>query len=171
MYQLKVGEPFSVRLPSGEEKVYFELAEGGGFYWIVGLPKMTESEIEVLKRKPIKFYTIQEQGFVYLLARIGYMEFELHFNPALYAYAPDRLAFLTKSNMVTLVGVDSETNIVRVLRYFNLPLRLWDKLQASWQVVLREGGKVYDDWVETLRSFSLDDLYRRAEYVGRGGED
>lgn len=170
MYQLKVGEPFDGPIPVGGEMAVLELAEGGGFYLLVYLPDMADSEAEHLRKGKMRFRIIRQGDFVHTLVGFGPMQFELPFNPA--RYSEDRLPDLLKSNMVTVVGVDSRSTLVRALRYVNLPLKLWEIYKRCWAALL--GGLIsstdYELWVDGLMQYSLDELWERAEYVGAGGE-
>lgn len=97
--------------------------------------------------------------------------FELNLDPTL--YKDGRGQNLLKSNMLTIVGIESTTNIINTLRYCNFPTRLYTKMITVWDRAkdIENYSQKYTRWVNDLDNrYSLIQLWDVANYAGKMGE-
>ena len=74
---------------------------------------------------------------------------------------------LFKSNMVTVIGIDSQRALINVIRYVSLPLSLWNIYEKSWPAILAN-NEGYEQWLDAIENSFVYDLWERARYVGNG---
>lgn len=169
VYILEVGKPFNGPVPSGKEMAVLRLTKYG-FYLLVYLPNMIDSQVEHLRASKVEFRAICEDFFVYALVGFGPIRFELPFNPD--RYDEKGLRNLSCSNMVTVVAVDSCSTHIRVLRYVSMPARLRNMYGRCWAAML--AGLItieeYEAWIYRLTQYSLNALWKRATFVGAVGK-
>lgn len=98
--------------------------------------------------------------------------YEMSFDPTLY---PDDRAFQFKktNNTMFINLIDSTSGIVKAMRAANLPLKFIQICTDSWARVFLEHNysEKYAMWYKSLTVNSLEQLWQRAEYVGKMGED
>ncbi len=146
-----------------------------GYMLIVALPGMTPGEVDIIKRNLVCVSALVEGACVLPIWRFsGSALFgETPFDPTKYRkWIPEFPSLLPKSNLVTVMGVDSATMIVKVLRAANLPKTFVAKAVNAWQRAWDDPSYSarYSQWIDSLMLRSLDDISARAEYMGRLGD-
>ncbi|MDD4111347.1 MAG: hypothetical protein PHS54_07430 [Clostridia bacterium] len=178
---LAVGQPLELFKTRPEFKyqdgAVFECLQGGTFAFIIYMNKITEQEKEILRKNKIRVKIIREDDF--LLTMINYvgtpLVFEMSFDPTL--YKDGRFFSLSKSNLITIIGVDSSNNIIQTLRTVSTPPKLfgiWQKYWLKpWNIShYQEDFTIrYKEWVDNLDTkYTVLQLWERGEYIGVMGE-
>jgi hypothetical protein len=174
--KLEVGKPFElfqgVNLV-GQTGAFLEALYGGGYMISIYLNNMTAVEKKALSTGTIKT-KIFKDDYHLILPMVNFnnvLYFSLIFDPL--KYKDDRQNTLFNSNLVTIVGIESNNNIVQTLRMANMPRRLFLALmmQRDKAKDIENYSKRYDRWVNDLYSRYTDEqLWNMAEYVGKMGE-
>lgn len=175
--KISIGDDFDLfkgKNMSGQCGCILELTEAGDFTLIVYMNDMTKEEIFLLQKAPIIVRQIKELDFVLFLIRFGKTEqiFEIAFNPLL--YKDKRKENLLNSNMILMVGVESNSNKIKTLRHFNMSQKMYVSLLGQYH-----NGKQqinYNDkftkWVNDLdRRYSVLQLWELGTYIGKMGEE
>lgn len=174
-----VGRPFRFRDAETRlrEREAFALEwDRGGYMLIVALPGMTPGEADIIRSNRVRVSAFVEGGFVLpVWAFAGSQLFgETPFDPTQYRqWIPDSPLLLPKSNLVMVVGLDSATMLIRVLRAANLPKAFVARAADAWQTAWHDPAysAKYSQWIdETAARHSLADLLNRAEHLGHLGD-
>jgi hypothetical protein len=175
--KLQVGTPFELfigRNMKGQCGAIIEQLADGGFCLVVYMDNMTTGEFLALREEKIHVRVIKEtDDFVLTLLKYGKtpLIFELCFDPTL--YKDDRRGIFSKSNMLTIIGVESNTNTIKTLRMVSMPLKLHNIFIKAWNLALtREGfSEKYNAWINDLDSrYSVVDLWKMGENYGQMGQ-
>ncbi|AOY75388.1 hypothetical protein CLFO_43260 [Clostridium formicaceticum] len=177
---LEVGQPCPPIIKNIERYRRFsgaklEVHDNGNYLLLVFLDGMTNKEVEALRSSKITFKTIEERETGFLLTLVGIssrLQFEIIFDPTLYKGARGQIAALEKSNLITLVGIDTRNMNVRALRVITPPKRLRTKWLSSWNsmINMKDCSRLYVQWINSLYRYTLDELWNMAAYEGKGGE-
>lgn len=149
------------------------LPEGHGYTLSLYMSNMTQEEIKILRFNKISCKYIQEGDFILTLISYNSSDilFELSLDPTL--YKDDRSDFLLKTNMLTVVGIESTNNIVKTIRYCSIPIKLYNKWLTAWSRAkeIESYSEKYIRWVDDLdRRYSLKQLWDIGVYIGKIGE-
>ena len=175
---VSVGEEFTlfrdvVGKMKGIDGVICELLDDGHFTIVIYMNNMSKKEKEILSEKQIYARIIEEGNFLLPIIRYGNspLIYEIEFNPFLY-YQDKRFDYVGKSNLVFIFGIESTTNIIKTMRYVNMPKKLYSKMVANWNSIydVEEYNKEYKKWVNSFKNYHLFDLWERATYIGKFGE-
>ena len=159
MYKIAVGEPFGGPIPISRQAAFMELSEGGGFYILIYLPDITESEAMQMRKGKLEFRFMREGNFVFTLLGLGPMQFEFPFNPK--KYDANKIMNLFRSNMATIIAVDTQSTLVRAIRYVSIPMGLWETYKECWPETDKQE---YDLWADSImRRYSIYDLWAIAK--------
>jgi hypothetical protein len=177
---VEVGKPYTMfnigNLRGVDSGMVFEaLPENSGYAINIYLSNLTELEAALISEAPISVRVLRDTpSLIMPTVRIGNspLLFEVVFDPTLY---PDKRAMqlVLDNNRIQIVGVDSNTNIVKALRLVSMPNRLREMLMSAWSKALDEEGfsTKFARWSADLASrYSLIDLWERSVYVGKLGE-
>jgi hypothetical protein len=148
-----------------------EINQEGDFTLVVYLDKMTPEEEFLLSKSKITVKQIREYNYVLFLMQFGNTDFifEISFNPFL--YKDNRRNIIGKSNMVLMVGVDSNTNKIKTLRQFNLPKQMFMSLITQSKNNDKYYSEKYTRWINDLDNrYSVIKLWAMATYIGKMGE-
>ena len=96
-------------------------------------------------------------------------------------YKDERMNNLLESNMMYVIGVESNDNTIKTLRYSNMPVGLVRKCIGVWGKIGEmvkgeklekvEYGRKYNRWVYDLDSrYNVLELWEMGVYVGKMGE-
>lgn len=150
-------------------------ATTGGFFIVLGLPRMEKEEKEDLRTGKIAVRIIEEDGMLLTLIRFGSSSliFELPFDPI--RYKDNRVAKLKGTvNTVQIFGLDTDTvpATIQVLRFVTIPRKLLDRWYGSWdRAALMAGFSArYSEWLNRLFSYTTLQLWEQAIYIGNLGE-
>lgn len=174
---LEVGKEFELfkgRNMKGQIGCITELLNDGKFYLIVYMDDMTLEEVILLKQAKIQVRVIKEtDDFVLTLIKYSNspLIFEMQFDPTL--YKDERRWMFGRSNMMTIIGVDSNTNRIKTLRYVSMPLKLFDALKDAWELSLkRENFSVkYERWISDLmQRYTTVQLWEQGKNYGTMGQ-
>lgn len=178
--KIAVGEPLAGAAREAQlRNQTLMLLEWGnsGYTLYVALPNMTEQEAEVIKRNKVKVRLFQEADCLLPVWQfVGSQLFgETPFDPTLYVpYYPDCRADLPKTNLVTIVGVDSATMIVQALRAANLPNNWRSVANSAWADAWEDPtySKRYNAWVDkVIQRYTPKQLLHESLRVGYLGEN
>lgn len=159
MYKISVGEPFDGPIPISRQAAFMELSEGGRFYILIYLPDITDSETYEISKGNLEFRFLREKDFVFTLLGLGPMQFEFPFNPK--KYDANKAMNLFRSNMATIIAVDTRSTLVRAIRYVSIPLGLWDVYRECWPETDKQE---YELWADSIfRRYSIYDLWAIAK--------
>jgi hypothetical protein len=175
MHVMAIGQPFKALqgFTLNREGCQFEALSNGDFMIVIMMQDITEAEALILRQTKIKVKVIEEIGYVLPIIRFGAANlfFELVFDPTI--YKDNRMDNLLKTNMVSVVGVDSRTGIIKSLRHANMPMALYKLLLTSWEQAKTtpDFSRKFKAWVMDLdQRYPLLDLWERARYVGKMGD-
>jgi hypothetical protein len=173
---IAVGEPFtlvdSIKYMNFSGCV-LESTEQGDFILPIYLNNMSNQEKLALRKSTIKVKVIKDANYLvlHLIDIKGLGQFELIFNPLLYT-GEKRDNFL-KSNLITIIGIESTKNIVQTIRQVNMPKQMYINFLGQFQ----EGKEIenysnrYNRWIDDLISrYSVEQLWDRGNYIGKLGE-
>lgn len=175
--ELSVGKPFrykdaDARLRSRE--LFLLEWDVSGYMLIIALPGMTDEEALVVRQNRVAVKAVIDGPFV-----LPFWEFEgsplygeTPFDPTAYrAMLPESTTEIPQANLVTVVGVDSASMLVRALRVANLPAG-WRRVVPAWEPAWEdpEYRSRYAAWLDRLATLSLDEVERRTERLGFLGE-
>lgn len=177
--RIAVGEPLAG--PAREAQLRNQtllLLEWGnsGYTLYVALPDMSEQEAEIIKQNKVKVRVFQTANCVLPVWQfVGSQLFgETPFDPTLYLpYYPDCKEDLPKTNLVTIIGVDSATMIVQALRAANLPNNWRRIVSNAWSAAWEDPmySKRYNAWIDTvIAQYTPKHLLREALRIGYLGE-
>lgn len=177
--KISVGSPFplykeSTKNLKGKDGAFFEAdGNGQGYLFCIYFSNMNDREIETIRAKNVTVRVYENDGMVVPLLRFGSskMIFEMVFDPTLYV---DERAFqFTESNnIITIFGIDSVTNVVKVIRSSNLPLKMIQFCKECWAraVLDLQFSQKFKTWYQNLQLIPLETLWQRGIDVGRLGE-
>jgi hypothetical protein len=179
LVSLQVGQQFpmfenSKRNMIGADGAVFELLPSDeGYILCIYMSNMNKREFEALRNEKIICRYIQEGDFLLTLIKYGSTEliFEISLDPTL--YKDGRGANLLKSNMLSVVGIESTTNIVNTLRYCNIPTKLYSKMITVWDKAkyIENYSRKYTNWMNDLDSrYSVIELWDIGVYIGKMGD-
>ena len=175
--KLEVGTPYTLfqgRNMKNQTASILECNSNGDLFLNIYLDNITQEEIKILKTEIIETKLIQEGN--YLLALIKYkhnkgITFEIEFDSTI--YKDDRISKI-KSNMLTIIGIESNTNIIQTLRWCNIPQKLHSTWLSNWSEVMKiyNYSKGYKKWIDDLhKRYSVLELWDwYGKYSGKIGE-
>ena len=174
---IEVGKPFPLFQDSNTHGIngcVFEVLDDGIFILVIYLNNMQSEEKKILKKKKIHVKVIEEDEFILPLMRFGDTEllFEIDFDPFLYLSKNDeRFEKIGQSNMVNIISIESTNNIVQTMRWVNMPLKLYNKMIATWNTVNDLNySKKYKNFINRFKRYGLLQLWNMGEYIGKMGE-
>lgn len=176
-YSLEVGKRLplfnkNIETLKGQECCVMELSDDGSFILLIVLPDMTFREEALLRENTIKTRIIERGDFIYPIIRFEKtdMMFEIDFDPFL--YDEERIKKVGQSNMVNIVAVEGNDFIIKVLRWANMPKKLYSKYITNWNLANKEEYSIkYHEWTSKLkREYGVNELWNEAKYVGEFGE-
>ena len=178
---LKVGDIFELfygRDMVGQDGCIFEkFKEGNEYCLVVYMSGINNKERELLRYSKILVRVIQEGNFILTMIRYGNsnLVFEYTFDPSLYkdGRMDDLLKLKLRSNLIYIIGVESNTNIIQTLRLVNMPMELLKKYIIIWSEVdsMEDYSGKYVKWVDDLDNrYSVLELWDMGVYVGKMGE-
>jgi len=174
---LEVGKPYELfitRNMQGQCGSYFEQTADGKFCLVIYLDELTSEEELMLRFSKINVRAIKEtDDFLLTIIQFGDgAVFEMSFDPTL--YTDERKGLFTKSNMLTIIGVDSNTNIIKTLRYVNMPYKLHELMINAWSKALlrNDFSEKYRRWVNDLgEKYTIFELFDMGENCGYMGQN
>lgn len=175
LHKIEVGTPFEYFTGDmlNMNGAVLEAIYNGGFMLVVYLNNMTLKEKQALESGKVEVRLIKETD-TFLMPLIKFdkqLEFGLIFDPT--KYTDERKDILFKSNMVTIIGIESTTNTINTLRLANMPMRLFRLFIGSWEQAksIENFGQKYNAWVDDLYNrYSDDELWKMGVYIGKMGE-
>jgi hypothetical protein len=155
----------------------FEAFETNGYIMVIYMNKMTKKEIEILKNQEINVRVIKESDSLILaMIRFGNEQiiFEIIFDPTAYNNY-NRSMQLKLNNIINIVGVDSETNLVTMIRNINMSEGLRQEWIKSWEKAFKEResySSKYKEWIADIRNrHSIIELWNKGVNVGKLGDN
>lgn len=173
---LKVGEKFNIFKTHDMDKkdgAILESLEDGQLFISVFLSNITKQERMTLKEVKVTVKLFQDTDY-FLLTLMSYadrMQFSLIFDPL--KYKGKKKTNLFKSNMLTIAGIESTTNIIQTLRYCNIPRGMYFALMNQYERAkeIESFSDKYNRWVASVYDKYTDQqLWDMAKYVGKLGE-
>lgn len=178
---LKLGDEYKLfnigAIRGLDSAIVFEALENNSGYTLnIYMSNMSQMEADLISTAPLNVRVMKDTPYFTLpIVRFGnsYLVFEIFFDPT--AYKDNRAMQLAlNNNMVHIVGIDSNTNIIKALRLASMPRKLRDVWVASWSAAMSEdnfSGR-YSRWYQDIsRRYSLMELWERATPVGQFGEE
>lgn len=146
-----------------------------GYMLIIALPGMTDEEASVVRQNRVAVKAVIDGSFVLpLWAFEGSPLYgETPFDPTAYRSSlPESIREIPQTNLITIVGLDSTSMIIRVLRVANLPAAWLQRVVPAWELAWEdpEYRSRYAAWLDRLATLSLDEVKRRTERLGFLGE-
>jgi hypothetical protein len=176
---LEVGKEFELfrNTPqSATDGAHMEcLEDGGGLMLIMNYGGITKEEEEVFAhgRMNTKLLFIGNKAIFSIHFEGSELIQEVVFDPTLYGdYRA--MEWLSQNNLIPFVFVDRGSNIIKVLRYANMPERLRVLLLTCWQSAHEEKAysENYQYWVsEIYNKFTTEMLYEVSLPIGYFGEE
>ena len=175
--KLQVGTQFELfkgRNMCGQTGCIMEQLADSSFALIVYMDNMTTGEFMTLKEDKIHVRVIKETNdFVLTLLKYGKtpLIFELCFDPTL--YKDERRGVFGKSNMLTIIGVESNTNIIKTLRMVSMPMKLFKLYNRAWELALKHDGfsEKYSAWLNDLTNrYTTVQLWGMSDGYGQMGQ-
>ncbi len=177
--RIAVGEPLTgaTREAQLRDRTLMLLEWGNSGYTLyVALPDMSEQEAEIIKQNKVKVRVFQTADYVLPVWQfVGSQLFgETPFDPTLYLpYCPDCKEAIPRTNLVTIIGVDSATMIIKALRAANLPNNWRHIVSNAWSDAWEDPtySKRYNAWIDTvIAQYTPKQLLREALRIGYLGE-
>jgi len=177
IWSITIGDNFELftgRNYKGQSGCLLEADSNGGFCIVIYLDNITPEEIFMLRNYQIKVRVFKDAS--HLIVNMIKFEpdgsiFEMIFDPTLYSEEKQQLIF--QSNMALLLGVDSNTNKIMTLGYFNIPKRMYVGLLGQYQEAKKidDYSAKYNRWINDIESrYSIEQMWDMATYIGRMGE-
>lgn len=144
-----------------------------GFILFIAMTDMTDHEAEIIKHNEVRISAFTDGECLLPLWRFANSDVygETPFDPTAYrAHIPDAREAILHTNVVIIVGVDSNTMTIRALRAVSLPARFKQAIQEAWQGVW--DNPVYDQqyarWIDAMKvCYTLQEMFERAEHMSR----
>lgn len=177
--ELSVGKLFRYKNADarlrGQELFLLEW-DRSGYMLIVALPSMTQKEAEIVKRNKVQVNALVKGAFVLPFWRFAASNLygETPFDPTAYRSSlPESIREIPQTNLITIVGLDSTSMIIRVLRVANLPAAWLQRVVPAWEPAWEDPAysSRYGAWLDRLATLPLDEIAQRAERLGYLGED
>lgn len=176
LHVLKVGQQFSLpgrMIPPNFDGGMLE-ASPDAFWLLIYLSGMNENERKLLSKAKIATKVLESQEMLLSLIRFGDspLIFELPFDPTLYADGR-AIKLINRLNTLQLIGVESASSTIQVLRLLSIPHELRRRWAKSWEAVTRmpDASAMYSDWLDKLYAhYSVTQLWDMADYAGKLGE-
>jgi len=176
IWSIAVGDEFELfigRDMKGQSGCIFEANETGDFTFVVYMDDMSKEEKYLLQKTPISVRQIKENDFVVSVVKFGNTDliFEIAFNPFLYKDKKQEKLF--SSNMIMMVGVESNTNKIQTLRQFNMPMKMYMSLITQFKNGKEQPdyNERYTRWMNDIDNrYSLLQLWDITTYIGKMGE-
>lgn len=175
--KLEVGQPYELftgRDLKGQTGCIFEVFHGGSYILNIYLNNITKEEKLLLRKGKIKTKIITEGNNLLTLLEFGSNTdfiFEMSFDPTL--YRDGRILDLFNSNMLLIVGVESNDNTIQILRQVSVPLKLFQLWLDTWKktIMVDNYSKQYKEWMDNLEyKYSMIDLWKMGLYMGKMGQ-
>jgi len=151
-----------------------EALDGGeGFWYHLYLNKPTGEEKKTFQEEKINVRLIEEEDYLLPMIRFGdtLMIYEMSFDPTIY---DDKRAMqiAEENNLLSVILIDSTSNIVEGLRQANLPLRFIQICKDKWEKAyeIKNYSQKYKKWYTKIQRIPVDTLWNRGIYVGKLGE-
>jgi hypothetical protein len=178
LVEISVGEKFPLFKNSdmrGQTGMVFEAIDAGGYAMLIYMDGMSKEEVDVLNDHRIDVRIFKDSPAL-VLPLIKFIDspiqFEIIFDPTLYKdQRAMQLAF--DNNLINLYAIDSDTNIVKAIRSFNMPKKLREIWVTAWTLAFEEEAfsPRFTKWVNDVTSrYSLTELWGRGESIGYMGE-
>lgn len=174
--EFRVGQPFIYRNAEilRNRELFLLEWDRSGYMLIVALPEMSLAEAEIIKHNMVEVSALIEGSFVLPLwdFETTLLYGETPFDPTAYrATLPESVREIPQANLVTIVGLDSDSMLVRALRVANLPAG-WRRVVPAWEPAWGDPAysSQYAAWLDRIATLPLDEVERRAERLGLLGE-
>lgn len=173
---LHIGTPFELfygRNMQGQCGCLMEQLSDGSFALIVYMDSISISEFLALREEKIHVRVIKENDFLLTLIKYGKTSliFEMAFDSTL--YKDERRGVFFKSNMLMIVGVDSNTNIIKTLRMVSMPMKLFNLYNKIWNINLSHErfSEDYNKWIDKMDlNYSVVQLWQQGNNYGQMGQ-
>lgn len=174
--KIEMGKPFKLfdNNMKGQTGCVTEMLENGVFCLVIYMDNMTFEEVIILNQIKVKVKAIKEtDDFLLIMIKFGNtpLIFEIAFDPTL--YNDSRREYFMETNMLSIIGVDSNSNIIKALRYVSMPLALHNLYKDAWSLALKREGfsTKYTKWVDDLdKRYSIYDLWKIGKNYGEMGQ-
>jgi hypothetical protein len=143
-----------------------------GFILIIAMVDMTDREAEIIRKHKMTVSAFTGGECVLPLWRFADSDVygETPFDPTVYrARIPDSREQIMRANIVTIVGVDSNTMTIRALRAVSFPAHFTRAIREAWQGVWDNPvySQQYARWVDTMKvCYTLQEMFDSAEHTG-----
>ncbi|MEA4884223.1 MAG: hypothetical protein VB144_11330 [Clostridia bacterium] len=143
-----------------------------GFILIIAMTDMADQESEIIRHNKMLVSAFTDHKNVLPLWRFADSEIygETPFDPTMYRpYVPGSREAILRTHIVTMVGVDSNTMIIRALRAVSLPAYFNRAIQEAWQDAWDNPfySQQYAQWVDAMKvCYTLQEMFDRAEHMG-----
>jgi hypothetical protein len=144
-----------------------------GFILFSAMTDMTDREAEIIRQNKVRTTAFTDREYVLPLWRFEGSDVygETPFDPTAYrALVPDSRESILCVGLVTIVGVDSNTMIIRALRALSLPAHFKRAIREAWQDAWDNPvySKQYARWVDAMKvAYTLQEMFERAEHMSR----
>jgi hypothetical protein len=159
---------FQVSIPL--DASLFELLDGGTPFIVIYIPDMTLEETQKIRSSPIESGYIKEKYFWLGMIKVDDMIFELQFSPSEHfrKYSDFSINFFDDSKIVRVLGIDSSTSELNVLRCMTYPLKFSESLRSTFDGLTSLVGYdlVYEQFLEKQRQLSVEELWEKAKKSG-----
>jgi len=180
IFEIKVGEKMPVFQKSlekmkGRDGAVFEASEfNQGYNFFIHLANISFMEKHIFQTERVHMRVLQgSDGLVLPMMQFGKtgLMFEILFDPTLYDDNRS-LQFTNRSNILTMILIESTNGIVKAIRQCNLPLKMIQICKEAWAKAILdpEYRKKHNEWAEKISRYPLQTLWSRATKVGELGE-
>lgn len=138
---------------------------------------ISPTEKEAIRYNKILCRYHRENNFILAFLRFAGtpLIFELSFDPTIYP-EPEwnaRQQNIEQTNIVTILGIDTENGLLKSIRRANLPQKLWEQWKECWGAAYYTPrySTEYGKWLKKLESkYSVMESWERAHDAGTFGE-
>ncbi|MEN6326024.1 MAG: hypothetical protein ABFD18_07445 [Syntrophomonas sp.] len=170
VWSFEVGQPFGLYVNKSlpmQDQCKLAMNEVGHLMIIIALTDMTRKERDILWSSPIKVRLLEDpKGYILPIFRFGQsdMMVETPFDPTLYDDV--RISLMRVNQGISMVAIESTTNIIQALQVSDIPDNLHKKLQTSWLKATQVKGfsLEYKRWIDKLYSqYNVIELWKRGQ--------
>lgn len=156
----KVPDPYFSYVKKNREGCVLTQTKEGFWTMVVFIPNTKEDEINTCRKNNIfsRYIVDKTNTIVLSLMRVENtpLIFEIGFDPTLYPESEwkQRQEGYYKDNVITFLLVDSLTGIIKVIRRFNMPIKMREIWLKAWNkaYTIENYSQLYKNWTNRIQN-------------------
>ncbi len=178
MHLLKVGEkaPAPFCNSGVSDGAMMDMDRDGNIVILIYYDGITKSEAEEIGSGKIEAAYVSDPPFWMGMIKVGKTLCEIEFDPALHlrgrgSFDPE---CFRKNTLVTILGIDSKTKIIKALKVATFPVKLLDSIYLSYSgnANWTQGySQKYQLFLNHKRAVSMEALWDKMDKAGYFGDE